>query len=313
MNSRNVLILAPNADEYLPLLEQLADSGVIIRAASSVQAALESGPGQAVILGQPDLVAELLKKDPDVEWIQSTWAGVAPLLALERRDYLLTGIKDTFGPQISEYVLAYLLAFELSLFERLGRQANRSWWPEPTGTLAGKTLGVLGTGSIGRHIAGMAGPFGVTVLGLSRRGNAADGFEKVYPVECLREFLKELDYLVCTLPETGATTGLLDEAAFAVIKPGCYLVNVGRGSIIEEDALLSALERGVLAGAALDVFRDEPLPLNSPLWHALNLLVTAHVAAKSWPKDIAAIFIENYRCFIRGEKLKYLVDFDRGY
>jgi phosphoglycerate dehydrogenase-like enzyme len=313
MNSRNILVLAPNADEYLPLLEELADSGAVIRAASSVQATLESGTGQTVILGQPDLVVDLLEKSPEVAWIQSTWAGVAPLIALGRRDYLLTGIKNTFGAQISEYVLGYLLAFELDLLERLGRQANRSWWPEPTGTLAGKTLGILGTGSIGRHIAGMSGPFGVSVLGLSRSGNPVDGFERVYPVERLREFLKVLDYLVCTLPETGATTGLLDEATFAAIKPGCYLVNVGRGSIFEEDALLSALEKGVLAGVVLDVFRDEPLALNSPLWHARNLLVTAHVAAKSWPEDIAALFVENYRRYIRGEKLKYLVDFDRGY
>lgn len=313
MNSQDVLILAPNADEYLPLLEELVDGGASVRAANSVQSALESGTGQPVILGQPDLVVEVLAARPEVAWVQSTWAGVAPLLALGRRDYMLTGIKDTFGPQISEYVLGYLLAFELRLFERLGRQANRSWWPEPTGTMAGKTMGILGTGSIGRHIAGAAGPFGVMMLGLSLSGSSTDGFEKVYPAERLKEFLETLDYLVCTLPETSGTSGLLDDTAFAAVKPGCYLVNVGRGSVIDENALLTALESGVLAGAALDVFRDEPLPLNSPLWHTQNLLVTAHVAAKSRAEDIAAIFIENYQHYIRGEKLKYLVDFDRGY
>lgn len=308
-----VLVLAPNADEYLPLLSELPVKRAAVSACKTVKTALSSASGQRVILGQPDLVAEFLSVRPEVLWVQSTWAGVAPLLALGRNDFLLTGIRDTFGQQISEYVLCYLLAHELRLLERLGRQANRNWWSEPGGTLAGKTMGVLGTGSIGRHIAAMVAPFGVRVLGLNRSGQAAAGFEKVFPTEQLTEFVSEADYLVCTLPETPATTGLLDARAFAAARRGSYLVNVGRGSTIDEKALIDALSVGRLGGAVLDVFSEEPLPADSPLWNAPETLVTAHVAAKSRPADIAKIFVENYRRLVAGKTLNYLVDFDLGY
>lgn len=313
MDTHDVLVLAPNAGEYPPLLAELEGDLSAITVAETVEPALKCGSSFPIILGQPDLVAKFLAARPDVNWVQSTWAGVRPLLSLGRSDYLLTGVKDIFGPQISEYVLGYLLAHELRLLERLGRQATRSWWSEPGGTLAGKTMGVLGTGSIGQHVAIMAAPFGIRVLGLNRSGQPRDGFEKVYPVGQLHEFLSEADYLVCTLPETAATIGLLDGRAFSTVRPGCHLVNVGRGSTIDERALITALEEGRLGGAVLDVFSEEPLPPDDPLWHAPETLVTAHVAAKSRPADIAKIFIENYRRYVGGKTLDYRVDFDRGY
>lgn len=312
MKHQEALVLAPNADEFLALLAELPGKAAVT-ACKTVKSALSSHTGGQVILGQPDLVAELLAIRPEVRWVQSTWAGVEPLLALGRSDYLLTGVKDTFGQQIFEYVLCYLLAYEQRMLERLGRQVNRNWWSEPTGTLAGKTMGVLGTGSIGRHVASMSAPFGIRVLGLNRSGQPAAGFEKVFPTEKLDEFLSGSDYLVCTLPETAETIGLLDARAFDAIKPGSYLVNVGRGSTIDEKALVHALLEGRLGGAALDVFSEEPLPPDSPLWHAPETLVTAHVAAKSRPADIAKIFVENYRRFLAGKTLNYLVDFDLAY
>ena len=308
-----VLVLAPNANDYRLFFDELASSGVCIVYADTVEAALAADGSFPVILGQPDLVAEFLGHRPFVHWVQSTWAGVTPLLAPGRRGFVLTGIKDAFGPQIAEYVLGYLLARELKILERLGRQASRNWWPEPGGTLAGKTMGIMGTGSIGACLAAMAAPFGLTVTGLNRSGTNTDGFERVYPVGELAAFLSEPDYLVCTLPQTPASDGLLDAAAFRGVKPGCYLVNVGRGSVIDEGALLEALENGSLAGAVLDVFGEEPLPPESPLWHAPETLVTAHVAAKSHPADIANIFLDNYHRYQRGEPLKYRVDFDLGY
>jgi phosphoglycerate dehydrogenase-like enzyme len=313
MTSREVLILAPNAAEYLPLLEGLHSDGLLISLAGSASDTAEPGNGPGIILGQPDLVAEYLAGGAAVDWVQSTWAGVTPLLELGRRDYRLTGVKDVFGQQVSEYVLAYLLAHELKLLERLGRQANRDWWSEPAGTLAGRTLGIMGTGSIGRYLARMAAPFGVRVLGLSRSGAAVPGFDTVFPAGKLHDFLTSLDYLVCTLPQTAKTERMLDTAALASVRRGCYLVNVGRGSVIDEKALLAALNSGHLGGAALDVFREEPLPQYSPLWHAPDTLVTAHVAAKSRPEDIANIFIENYRRYKSGQNLKHLIDFNKGY
>jgi phosphoglycerate dehydrogenase-like enzyme len=311
--STDVLVLARDAPEYLEFLQELAAEGVSVVAASSVSEARAVGSGRPVLLAQPDLAADLLSDWSGVRWIQSTWAGVTPLLEIERRDYLLTSAKGVFGREMAEYVLGYLLAHELKLLERLGRQANRSWWPEPSGTLAGKALGIMGTGSIGRHIAAVARSFGARLLGYSLRGRPVDGFDEVYAADQLPEFLARIDYLVCVLPDTPRTQRLLDDEAIRNIRPGCYLVNVGRGNLLDEAALVAALESGRLAGAVLDVFGTEPLPEDSALWHAPNTLVTAHVAARSWPRDIAALFLENYRRYVRGEPLAHTVNFERGY
>ena len=313
MQTPSVLILASDAQEYLPLLEDLDAGGGALSTAETAGDAREMYSGQSVILGQPDLVAEVLGDMPGVHWVQSSWAGVTPLLDLGRSNYVLTGVKDTFGPQMAEYVLGYLLANELKIFERLGRQANRSWWDESSGTLKGKTLGIMGTGSIGSDIARMAKPFGMRITGFSRSGASAQGFERVFAGNQLEDFLVEPDYLVCVLPDTPGTRHLLDAGAFRVMKKGCYLVNVGRGALIDEEALAKALVKGELSGAVLDVFQAEPLPDESPLWNAPGLIVTAHVAAQSWPEDIARIFRENYRRYVAGEPLKYQVDFEKGY
>ena len=152
-----------------------------------------------------------------------------------------------------------------------------------------------------------------TVIGLSRHGRPRTGFERVWPVAELADFLARADFLVSVLPDTPATRGLLDADAIAAMRRGAYFINVGRGSVVDEAALARALNEGHLGGAALDVFGAEPLPRNSPLWHAENTLVTAHVAARSWPRDIAAVFIDNFRRFAAGERLRYSVDFERGY
>ena len=305
--------MTPDAPKYLPLLEGLAGGGVTLSTAETVGEAHGAYAGQTVILGQPDLVAEALGEMPGVRWVQSSWAGVTPLLDLGRTDYLLTGVKDTFGSQMAEYVLGYLLANELKIFERLGRQANRCWWDESSGSLKGKTLGIMGTGSIGSDIARMAKPFGMRITGFSRNGALAEGFERVFAGNQLDDFLVEPDYLVCVLPDTSETRHLLDTGAFRAMKNDCYLVNVGRGALIDEEALAEALVKGELSGAVLDVFQDEPLPQESPLWNAPGLIITAHVAAKSWPEDIARIFMENYRQYVAGKPLKYQIDFERGY
>ena len=313
MQTPSVLILASDAQEYLPLLKDLAGGGVAFTVAETVGEAHESYAGQTVILGQPDLVAEALGEMPEVRWVQSSWAGVTPLLDLGRTDYLLTGVKDTFGSQMAEYVLGYLLANELRIFERLGRQANRCWWDEPSGSLKGKTLGIMGTGSIGSAIAAMARSFGLRITGFSRSGASAEGFEKVFAGNQLDDFLVEPDYLVCVLPDTPETRHLLDAGAFRAMKKDCYLVNVGRGALVDEEALAKALVRGELSGAVLDVFQTEPLPDESPLWNAPGLIVTAHVAAQSWPEEIARIFVENYQRYVAGKPLKYQINFERGY
>ena len=311
--NRDVLILSPDADEYLPLLRELADSGARVQAADSARRARDVYAGEAVMLGQPDLVATALEGMPQLRWVQSTWAGVAPLLGLQRRDFLLTGVRGVFGPQMAEYVFGNLLAIELKVEERRERQRRREWCTVRSGVLQGRRLGIMGTGSIGRHIAATGKAFGLRVTGYSRGGAAVDGFDRVFAAGELVEFLAETDYLVCVLPDTPETRRLLNEDRLRALRPDCVLVNVGRGSLLDEAALAAALRRGELRGAVLDVFCDEPLPADSPLWDAPGLVLTAHVAAHSRPADIARLFVANYNRYVAGEPLHDLIDFQRGY
>jgi phosphoglycerate dehydrogenase-like enzyme len=313
MNCPGVLILSDDADDYLPLLADLERQGTVITTANTAEAARAAWSGEPIVLGQPDLVAAVMGDLGDIRWVQSTWAGVTPLLAQDRQDFQLTAVRDTFGLQMTEYVLGYLLAHELRLVQRHDHQQQRDWWPAPSGTLQGKVLGIMGTGSIGACIARAAAPLGLRVIGFSRSGKPCKGFEHVFAADQLPDFLAEPDYLCCVLPDTPATTNLLDEAAFRAMRTGCYLVNVGRGNLIDEKALLDALGRGQIAGAVLDVFKEEPLPSDSPLWQAPGLIVTAHMAADSRPRDIARIFMGNYNRFVAGRPLQFLVDFERGY
>lgn len=313
MTRPSVLILATDAEEYPPLLEGLSRAGTRLSTATSLEEAHAAWAGQTVVLGQPDLVAAALDAMPGLRWVQSTWAGVEPLLCQERCDFRLTGVKGVFGPLMAEYVFAHLLAHETKLAQRHRHQSQRDWWTEPSGTLAGKTLGIMGTGSIGRHIARTGRDFGMRVLGFSRSGAAVEGFERVFGGEELFDFLAEPDHLVGVLPGTPATEGLLDASAFSSMRPHCCVVNVGRGSLIDEAALLAALSAGKLGGAVLDVFRREPLPADSPLWRAPGVTVTAHVAANSWPSDIARLFEANYNLYLAGSKLNYEIDFEKGY
>jgi len=307
------LLVTANAEDFAAEIRRLADSPIRISVCASPDQALNEYRGQRVILGEPGMIAAVLNQMPEVEWVQSTWAGVTPLISCERRDYVLTGVKGIFGPQMSEYVLGYLLAHELRVIERAHAQRMHEWADIASGVLQGKCLGIMGTGSIGQHIARTAAAFGMRVTGLSRSGAAVPGFDAVRPVDQLHEFLQGINYLVSTLPQTGATDSLLDAAALAQLPRDAYFINVGRSNVVDDTALIESLRNGDIAGAALDVFDEEPLPHDSPLWDTPHLTITAHIAAISHPALIAPIFIENYRRYVQGQRLRYVVDFDAGY
>jgi phosphoglycerate dehydrogenase-like enzyme len=307
------LIITANAAELAEEIARLADFPIAIKACASAEQALAEYTDESVVFGNPDMIAAVLPKMWAVDWVQSTWAGVTPLIALAQRDYVLTGIKDVFGPQMSEYVLGYLLAHELKVVQRILKQREHNWFKSYSGTLQEKRLGIMGTGSIGRHIAKTASHFGMQVTGLSRSGDASPGFVKVLQLSQLHDFLEELDYLVATLPQTTATDKLLDAAALAKLPAHAYFINIGRSNVVDDEALIDALRDNRLAGAALDVFDEEPLPQDSLLWEIPNLSITAHIAAVSHTSLIVPIFMENYLRYINQEPLKFVIDFDAGY
>lgn len=311
--SSDCLIISDTAPEFADEISRVAAEPVSVTACATVEEALDSYAGQSVLFGNPDMVAAILPQLPEVDWVQSTWAGITPLIELERRDYTLTGVKDVFGPQISEYVMGYLLAHALKVLERMNHQRMGNWFTAPSGILNGKHLGIMGTGSIGAHIARTARQFGMRVTGLSLSGSPSDDFDSVLPVTQLHEFLAGLDHLVSILPNSVGTDNLLDGSALAKLPAHTYLINVGRGNVLDDDALIAALQKDELAGAALDVFDDEPIAADSPLWDTPNLSITAHIAAMSHPSLIVPIFLDNYQRYRKSQPLNHVIDFDKGY
>jgi phosphoglycerate dehydrogenase-like enzyme len=151
------------------------------------------------------------------------------------------------------------------------------------------------------------------VTGLNRSGAPCNDVEKVYTVDDLAGFLKAPDYVVLTLPDTPQTRHFINADVLKMMKPSAVLMNVGRGNLINEADLVAALSEGVVGGAVLDVFANEPLERDSPLWQLPNVFVTPHNAANTFPQDIVGIFVENYGRFFRGETLRHVIDFDSGY
>jgi phosphoglycerate dehydrogenase-like enzyme len=308
--THSVLIVSNDAEELAAIV---GDIGATVAIARDEHEALDTYSDQSILFGSPLAISRVLADMPSVRWVQSTWAGNTPLLGLERRDYTLTGIKDVFGPQMAEYVIGHLLAIELKLARRADAQRGRQWLDEPSGTLISKNIGIMGTGSIARTIAQRAATFGLMVTGLSRNGQAVPEFVGVFCVDRIGDFLPGLDYLVGVLPETAATNNLLDDSALSLLPPHAVFVNVGRGNVVDDDALIGALNSGRLGGAVLDVFDEEPVPGDSSLWEAKNLVITAHIAAISHPDLIVPIFLENYERFVAGQTLLHAIDFEQGY
>lgn len=267
-----------------------------------------------IALGEPLLLRQHLTQLPRLRWMQSTWAGVEPLLeAGLRRDYILSNARGVFGGLMSEYLFGYLLAHERKIFQRWQAQREKRWDASLTGTLRGKTLGLLGVGSIGAALAQTAKFFGMKVRGFTRASQNCPQVDQYFHPPLTPAFASGLDYLVNVLPNTPKTQRLVDAALLAALPAQAIFINVGRGSALDESALLAALGRGAISGAVLDVTGQEPLPAESPLWEAKNLLLTFHTSAPSFPQELARMFLENYRRYAAGEPLQYVVDFESGY
>ncbi len=310
-----VLILSKIANAYheiiqaagLPELEKLA-------AAATPSEALALGDDFDVVFGEPVLVRKVVAHLGNLRWVQSTYAGVEPLLAPTlRRDYLLTNARGVFGRLMAEYVFGYLLLHERRIFERFRSQQEDRWDATISGTLRGKTLGLLGVGSIGAALASTARHFGMTVRGYTRESEACPDVGAYYHGSQILDFADGLDYLVSVVPNTRETVRIVNASLLERVPSHAVYVNVGRGTVVDEAALVAALRSGKLAAAVLDVFEQEPLPSGHPFWHTPNLFMTFHTSAYSFPADLAQLFISNYRRYAQGETPLHVVDFEKGY
>ncbi len=309
-----LLILSKHADEYQRLIAAAGLPGLDLVATSAPKEANQIGKDCDIVFGEPPLIREVITTLPYVRWVQATYAGVEPLLDPSlHRDYLLTNARGVFGGLMTEYVFGYLLLHERRIFERFQAQQEHRWDGSITGMLRGKIIGLLGVGSIGAHLAQMAKHFEMKVRGYTRSSEASPDVDVYYHGSDLPVFANGLDYLISVMPNTKETRHIVDASLLNVLPSHALFINVGRGSAVDEAALIHALEAKQIAGAVLDVFDEEPLPKDHPFWDAPNLLMTFHTSAPSLPEDITKLFVENYKKFTRGEKLNYEVDFERGY
>ncbi|MBG0771315.1 MAG: D-2-hydroxyacid dehydrogenase [Anaerolineaceae bacterium] len=280
------------------------------------------------------------EKVPHLKWVQFGGAGVDFFMQsslAQKEDILLTSMSGAITSQLAEYVVMALLALGHKMPELMHIQADHHWLTEKEMTarvmpveLRGSTVGILGYGSIGRQVARLLQPFGAEILAAKRdvmhpedSGYIPEGmgdpngdfFTRLYPMEALHSMIAICDFVVVTLPLTDETHHLLGQDAFEAMKETAYLVNVGRGAVIDEKAMIAALQAGKFAGAALDVFEVEPLPEDNPLWDLENVFLSSHVSwlSKNIQDETLALFLENLNRYLAGLPLYNQVDLKKGY
>jgi phosphoglycerate dehydrogenase-like enzyme len=288
-------------------------------------AAVREAIAEAEIVSCSRLSSEQVSAAPKLRWIAFWSAGMDGLVTpqlLERR-LLLTNSSGVHAPNIAEHVLAFMLMFSRRMRYHLRSQLAGEWQRRPDlargGELFGETLGIVGLGHIGEALASRAQAFGMRVLATKRdiqtRYDGAVMPDALYPPNRLPELVAESDHVCIALPYTEATHHLFDADLLARMKPSAYLYNIARGKIVDEAALIMALQEGRIAGAGLDVFEEEPLPPNSPLWRMENVLITPHISGLSprYLTRVAELFAANLTRYLDGRPLHNLYDAERGY
>ena len=316
-----VWVLAQPDDAGLSVLD-LAPEGVRIVIGSEPQA-FDGAPTPDAVLdcwSGRRRIAGVLERAPDLPWFHSRATGLDIVLVPElvASPAILTTGRGAFSSSLAEFVVASLLFFVKDLGRMVKSHEAGVWDPFDIEMLQGRTLGIVGYGDIGRAAAERVRPLGMRVLALRRRPERSVGdplVDEVLPPERLDDLMARADDVLVAAPLTPATRGLVDAAALAAMKPDGVLVNVGRGAVVDEAALVAALLEGRIRGAALDVFETEPLPADHPFWSLPNVLLSPHCAdhVPGWIEDVMHVFLKNLERFRRGETLLNVADKIHGY
>jgi phosphoglycerate dehydrogenase-like enzyme len=253
-----------------------------------------------------------------LKWIHIAAAGVDSLMfdELVESDVVVTNSRGVFDRPIAEFVLAQILAFAKDSERSRALQHSKIWQHRETERIDGAHAMIVGTGAIGRAIAILLNAVGMSISGVGRTAREGDrDFGIVYASDDLAAEVARADYLVLVAPLTEQTRGMVDDSVLAAMKPGSRVVNVGRGELLDTEALLAHLATGHIAGAALDVFETEPLSADHPLWTAENVIVTPHMSgdASGWKLRLAELFADNAHRYFRGEPLLNVVDKKLGF
>jgi phosphoglycerate dehydrogenase-like enzyme len=323
MRTDNILVLADPAEPQLAMLEKQL-LGVKAIAGNSVEAFEQAAVDAGVLFnwsGSLALFRNVFGICPNLRWVHSRSVGLERSLFPEVVDspVLLTNGSGVFSASLGEFALAAILYFAKDLRRMIRNQTAGVWEAFDVMPVTGHTVGIIGYGDIGRAIAARVRPLGMTVLALKRHASPTSGtdplVEQTYSPERRMEMLSRCDYVVVAAPLTSETRGMIGGPEFAAMKPTAVAINVGRGPVINEEALVSALSNGRIKGAALDVFDQEPLPEGHPFYKLENVLLSPHCAdhTPDWLDNAMRFFIEQFRRFRKGEPLLNVVDKKLGY
>jgi len=322
MSSLTLVVIADPAAPFLKALSRLPqDVGVIV--SNDLEELKRSAPqADAILFADVDgnLLAAVLPLAQRVRWIHCLWTGVEGILGPELLDHpaLLTNGRGVFRWPLADWVMAAMLFFAFDLRRVIQQQQQGVWKPFVGTTLDGRTLGIVGYGAIGSAAAARARPFGMKIAAMRRRPELFHGDSLVdqnYGSEHLKELMTASDYVLVVTPLTPETRGLIGEPEIAAMKPSAVIMNVGRGPVIDETALIRALESGSIRGAAMDVFNTEPLPPDHPFWRMSNVLLSPHTAdrVEGFLDPAFDCFFQNLTRFRKGVPLLNLVDKHAGY
>ena len=267
----------------------------------------------------PDVggVLGLLAAQPRLPWVHMRWAGIPADLLVGMRPYatVLTNGSGAHGPAMAESVVGMILAHYKQHASLRACQKRGEWAPRHLAEVRGQTVGIIGLGDLGGATARLLKAFGARVVGLRRHARPAPEVDQLFAPAQLMDFLRQLDVLVLAAPLTRETAGLIGADQLAALPRGAFVVNVGRGQLLDQAALVAALQSGHLGGAALDVFETEPLPSESPLWALPNVFISPHCADNTEQSQRRGldVFLDNLERFRRGAPLRNVVDRDLGY
>jgi D-2-hydroxyacid dehydrogenase (NADP+) len=255
---------------------------------------------------------EVVKNAPKLKWIHALGTGLDGIIDLPSLDkgVRISSTRGIHGAPMSEMTFLLMLALSRNFPRTVRNQHQAQWERWPAKLLDEKTVGILGVGLIAEELAPKCKAFNMTVVGISSTPRQVQGIDRFYHRDELKQAAPELDYLVVLVPYTPETHGIVDAGVFSAMKSSSYLVNIARGGVVDEDALVQALESGEIAGAGLDTFVQEPLPPNHPFWKMKNVIITPHLGGfnDAYPDKAIPIIEKNLRCFLNGEieKMIYL-------
>jgi D-2-hydroxyacid dehydrogenase (NADP+) len=283
-----------------------AFSGIAVDVAADHRAAEAIiAPAQVLLTFGPMLTDAVIANAANLRWIQALGTGVDNIVDLPslRPGVLVTNIRGIHGAAVSEAALMGMLALARGLPRAVRNQARQAWERWPARLLEGKTAGIVGVGLIAAELAPRLKALGMTVVGITSAVREVAGFDRMHHRDELRAVAGEVDFLVLLTPHSPQTSNLIDAGLFAAMKPTSYLINLARGGVVDEAALIAALEQGRIAGAALDVFNEEPLPAGHRLWSMPNVIITPHAGGfyDDYPARALPVIEHNLRCFLAGD------------